>query len=457
MTEYCRADFGDDFAWGVASAAYQIEGAWNKDGKGPSIWDEFTRLKGKIRNGEDGRNACDFYHRFHRDLLLMSQMNIRKFRFSISWSRLFPKGTGQINRAGLDYYNQLVDFCLELDIEPWVTIYHWDLPAELEHKGGWTNRDMLTWFEEYAATCIRHFGDRVKNWMIMNEPMVFTGAGYFLGVHAPGRRGLTNFLKATHHAALCQAIGGRVARSLRPDLFIGTTFSTTHIEPFDRSNIDDLLAAKRIDVLANRLFIEPLLGMGYPLDDMPVLKRIENFMEAGDEKLLRFNMDFVGVQNYTRELVTHSYLTPYARAKVVKANLRKVPSTTMNWEVYPEAIYHALKKFSAYPNIPPIIVTENGAAFPDLVTNGEVPDINRRNYLQNYLGQVLRAKNEGVDVRGYFVWSFTDNFEWAEGYEARFGLVHIDYATQKRIIKSSGKWYSNFLREVESINKLRAV
>src|SRR5690554_189676 len=440
-----RSDFGEDFIWSVSAAAYQIEGAHNLYGKGESIWDQFVNRKGKILNDDKGNVSCDFYNRFEGDLALMRAMNIPNFRFSISWSRIFPDGIGQPNQMGIDFYNRLIDQCLELNIQPWITLYHWDLPLELEKLGGWTNRDILFWFGQYVSFCITTFGDRVKNWMVLNEPMVFTGAGYFLGVHAPGKKGLSNFLAATHHAALCQAEGGRIIKSLRNDLLVGTTFSCSYIQPYSNKE-KDVQAAKRIDTLLNRTFIEPLLGLGYPSQDLKAIRRIENFIKADDENRLKFDMDFIGIQNYTQEIVSHSYFTPFLKAKIIKANKRNVERTSMNWEVYPESIYQMLKKFSLYKGIKKLIVTENGAAFKDQVINGEVHDIQRKEYLQKYIAEVLRAKQEGINVQGYFVWSFTDNFEWAEGFHPRFGLVHINYETQKRIIKDSGKWYKSFLK-----------
>ena len=274
---------------------------------------------------------------------------------------------------------------------------------------------------------------------------MFTGAGYFLGVHAPGKKGLSNFLSAAHHAALCQAAGGRTIRSLRSDCKVGSTFSYSHIEPF-RPWEKDLLAAARADAMMNRLFLEPLLGLGYPTTEVKVLRRIERYMQQDDEANLRFDMDFIGVQNYTRELVTYSRWVPFVHAKIVKANQRTVAHTLMNWEIHPPAIYEALKTYAGYKNMPEIIVTENGAAFPDLPTAGEVPDQQRLEYLRDHIAQVLRARKEGIRVNGYFVWTFLDNFEWAEGYFPRFGIVHVDFETQQRTIKASGHWYAEFLR-----------
>lgn len=445
MAPLKKEAFGDDFIWGVSTAAYQIEGAHNKDGKEPSIWDVFVQKKKRIFQGQHGNIACDFYHRYPEDLELMRHINIYNHRFSIAWSRIFPEGNGQINQQGIDFYNKLIDRSLELRIKPWITLYHWDLPHALDRKGGWTNRDVKEWFGNYAATCVKHFGDRVKNWIVLNEPAVFCAAGYFFGIHAPGEKGLDTFLAAAHHTALAQAHGARIIKSLQTDSNVGTTFSCSHVEPFSFRE-KDIRAAKKADVLLNRLFIEPLLGLGYPTDSIKVLNRIENYMQQHDERDLKFDMDFIGLQNYTREIIKHSYFVPYLHAKIISAKTRKVETTSMNWEVYPESVYHILKKFNAYPNIPPLIITENGAAFPDDVVNGQIDDLKRKQYLQDAIQQVLRAKQEGMNVKGYFVWTFLDNFEWAEGYIPRFGLVYVDFPTQKRIVKASGHWYAGFLK-----------
>ncbi len=433
------------FHWGVSTAAYQVEGGWDADGKGKSIWDVFANTKGKIYQNQHGNDATDFYHRYAHDISIMSQLNIPNYRFSIAWSRILPDGTGDVNLAGVDFYNRVIDFCLELGIEPWVTLYHWDLPFELEKKGGWTNREIINWFGNYVELCVKYFGDRVKRWMILNEPMVFTGAGYFLGIHAPGRRGLNPFLAAAHHAAMCQAEGGRIVRSLSADAIIGTTFSCSHIQPFGNSS-QNMSAAKRVDTLLNRMFIEPLAGLGYPVKDLRMLQRLEPFVKDGDEMKLSFKMDFIGVQNYTREVVAASWVRPLIWAKILKADKGRVETTEMNWEVYPECIYEMLVKFAQYKLFDEIIVTENGAAFPDVVTNGKIQDEKRTHYLGEHIQQVLKARQEGINVNGYFVWSFTDNFEWAEGYRPRFGLVHVDYKTQRRLIKDSGYWYSALIK-----------
>ncbi len=438
-------DFGPDFNWGVSTAAYQVEGAWDSDGKGKSIWDVFSNTKGKTFQGENANIACDFYRRYTHDIILMAKLKIPNFRFSLSWSRLLPNGTGKVNPQGIEFYNRVIDFCLEMGIEPWITLYHWDLPNELEKRGGWTNREIIQWFGDYIELCARYFGDRVKNWMVLNEPVVFTGAGYFLGVHAPGRKGLNNFLAAIHHAAMCQAEGGRIIRSLIPNARVGTTFSSAYIQPFNTSWQDEK-AAQRIDTLLNRLFVEPLAGLGYPVADLKLLQRLEPYIKDGDEAKLAFNMDFIGVQNYTREMIAHSRFTPLIWAKVIKADKRNVETTEMNWEVYPESIYEMLIQFSKYTSFKEIIVSENGAAFQDQLVDGKIHDVKRINYLESHINQVLRAKKDGVNVTGYFVWSFTDNFEWAEGFKPRFGLVYVDFRSQERLIKESGYWYSMRIR-----------
>ncbi|GAA4745068.1 GH1 family beta-glucosidase [Flavisolibacter ginsenosidimutans] len=439
------SDFGKEFTWGVASSAYQTEGAYLEDGKGLSVWDVFTRQAGKIKGGDNGNQGVHFYHRYIQDIILMQFLNVKNFRFSLSWPRLLPEGIGKPNEKGIDFYNAVIDFCLECGIEPWVTLYHWDLPQALEEKGGWTNRDVVHWFEDYVAFCIQQFGDRVRHWMVLNEPMAFTGAGYFLGLHAPGKKGLGNFLPAVHHASLSLAAGARTIKTLNHNLIVGSTFSCSPVDPVDRAVLSQE-AAQRVDVLSNRLFIEPLLGLGYPWQDVKVLQGLERYMKAGDENLLKANLDFIGLQNYTREVVRHSTIMPYINARLVKAGKRNVPKTEMDWEIYPQGIYRVLKRFASYKGVDKIIITENGAAFNDVPVNGSVDDPQRIRFYEEYLAQVLKAKREGVNVQGYFAWSFTDNFEWAEGYSKRFGLVYVDYPTQRRIIKASGFWFQQFLQ-----------
>lgn len=441
-----KKDFGPDFKWGVSVAAYQIEGAHQKDGKGLSIWDVFTNTKGKIKDNQNGNVTADFYHRYQEDIDLIKHLNIPNFRFSISWSRILPNGTGQINQEGINYYSKVIDYCLALGIEPWVTLYHWDLPHALQLKGGWCNREVVKWFEEFVNICALNFGDRVKNWMVMNEPVVFTGAGYFLGLHAPGKKGIKNFLPAIHYVTLSIVAGAKILRKLVDGANIGVTFSCSHLEPH-RNLPRDIKAVKRVNALLNRLFIEPILGLGYPDVDLPILKGIKKYTKPEDAANLSFDFDFIGIQNYTREIIKNSWLIPYVNATLVKAEKRKVKLTEMKWEVYPKAMYQMIEQFNQYPQIRKLLITENGAAFADELVDGKIKDADRTQYIQDNLRQILRAKKDGYQVDGYFVWTLTDNFEWAEGYHPRFGLIHINFETQERIIKDSGHWYQQFLAE----------
>ena len=444
--DFTAADFGDDFLWGVATAAYQIEGAWNEDGKGPSIWDTFTHKKGNIHKNENGDVACDFYRNYASDIGLIKQMNMDAFRFSTSWSRVLPNGTGQVNQKGIDFYHRVIDSCLEQGVQPWMTLYHWDLPQALEDKGGWQNRDVVGAFEEYSNLITKSYGDKVKNWMVLNEPMAFTAIGYLLGIHAPGKTWPKNFVPTVHHATLCQADGGRIIRANVKDAHIGTTFSCSPVEPLNDKHSHDE-SVSRFDVLVNRLFIEPPQGLGYPTEDLPMIRRIEDFMKEGDEARMTFKFDFYGLQNYSRMIVKGNGIIPYVVGVPMNPkNMKPKPGITeMGWEVHPEGIYKMLKYFDRYEGIDKIIVTENGASFPDKLEGGAIHDEKRKKFYQDYLRQVLRAKREGVNVAGYFGWSLMDNFEWAEGYQTRFGLVHVDFETQKRTIKDSGLWFKEFL------------
>ena len=437
--------FGEDFLWGTSCSAYQIEGAWNEGGKSPSVWDEFTHRGGKIYQDQHGDTAVDFYHRYKEDIRLHKELNFKVFRFSIAWTRILPNGTGEINQEGINFYHKVIDECLAQGIEPWITLYHWDIPQVLEDQGGWTNRAVVEWFTEYTRVCARAYGSKVKNWMVFNEPAAFTSLGYLVGYHAPGKRGISKFMRATHHTCLAMAESGRMIRKMVPDARIGTNFSCSYVESFDGLKKHDK-AAKRMDAMLNRLFIEPSLGMGYPIADFPGLKRIENYMLPGDAEKLKFHFDFIGLQNYFRVVVKRSFI-PLVWGNQVKAEKRGVPVNEMGFEIYPEGIYQVLKQFDAYPGVDHLIITENGVCVEDHVENGNVHDQARIDFFRDYLAQVFRAKNEGVPVEGYFVWSLTDNFEWSEGYRPRFGLIHVDYATQKRTIKDSGYWFRELLQK----------
>ncbi len=442
VPEIAKEQFGKEFYWGVATSAYQIEGGTDTDGRGESVWDHFTLRKGKINDSADGKTAIDFYKNYKNDLRLLKSLNFSNFRLSISWSRILPDGTGKINQQGIDYYNNVINACLELGIEPWITLYHWDLPQKLEEKGGWTNRNILNWFSEFTEICTRAFGDRVKHWIVLNEPSGFTTLGYLAGIHAPGRTSLNGFFASVHHACLCQAEAGRIIRRNVKESHIGNALSCSYTIPL-KPDERHKKAAQRLNVMLNRLFIEPALGMGYPFQDLPLLRKIEKHIEPGDLDKLRFDFDFIGLQNYFK-VVAKPSLIPYIWANRVKP-AENAELTEMGWEVDPEGIYKIIKQFSQYP-VKEIIITENGAAFPDLLTNGRVHDQKRIDFFKRYLHQILKAKNEGANVTGYFAWTFIDNFEWAEGFRPRFGLVHNDSQTQVRTIKDSGLWFREFLK-----------
>ncbi|MCS7189747.1 MAG: GH1 family beta-glucosidase [Bacteroidia bacterium] len=438
-----RKDFGEDFHWGVSVSAYQIEGGWNSDGKGPSIWDAFVRKPGKVYHRETGDIACDFYHRYLEDIRLLKDLHIPCFRFSFSWPRLIPRGRGETNPKGVDFYHQVIDACLAMGIEPWVTLYHWDLPLALEEAyGGWTNRQILDDFLRYVEFCAQEYGKKVKYWMVMNEPLAFTALGYLLGIHAPGKRGFKNFMPAVHHVALAQAEGIRLLKQALPKGVVGTTFSTSPTFPYRERNLNDLAAARRYDAVLNRLFVEPLLGRGYPVDALPSLKEVfQRYAQKGDEERLIARPDFLGIQNYTREVIKHHGLVPWIKGRPIPPKRRKVPHQAMGWEVYPESLFLALRQFAQYDPTLPLIVTENGYAAEGETTH----DPERIAYLSQAIKQVHKAQQAGVLVKGYFVWTFMDNFEWAEGYRPQFGIVYVERRTLERKPKESAYWYRDFL------------
>jgi len=438
--------FGKDFLWGVAIAAAQNEGAYNIDGRGLSIWDVFARKSGKIKGGEKPYHACDFYYRYKDDLLLAKALGFKVFRFSIAWSRILPEGIGRVNKEGIAFYHKLIDECLQLGLVPYVTLYHWDLPYALEKEGGWASHQLLKWFTRFVTVCTTEFGDKVKNWIVLNEPMGFTSLGYMLGKHAPGKMGLDYFLPAVHNAAMAQAEGGRIIRSEVAKPHIGTSFSCSEVMPYSNKEAD-ILAAKRTDILLNRLFIEPTLGRGYPQEEgFALLDKLQIYNKAWKyTERLTFNFDFIGIQNYFALTVKHNPLIPYVQASEVKAVTRKVPHTAMGWEINAESFYRMIKRFWLYGTVKEIIISEGGACFKDELVHGVVNDAARIQYFQDYLQAALKAKQEGVNIKGYFAWTLMDNFEWSEGYKARFGLVHVDFKTQLRTIKNSGYWWRSFL------------
>lgn len=439
------SDFGPDFLWGVATAAAQIEGASNTYGKGPSIWDTFAKRSGKIKKGHQPDLACDFYHRYAEDIAMVKALGFKVFRFSISWPRVLPLGKGPVNEEGIRFYHNVIDECLSQGLIPYVTLYHWDLPEALSQLGGWTVFSINADFNEFVMLCAKTYGDKVKNWIVINEPFGFTSLGYMLGVHAPGETGVTNFLAAAQHTAIAQADGGRILRAEVPNARIGTTFSCSEIVPYT-AGANDLLAAKRVDCLMNRLFIEPALGMGFPTADWDVLERFAvSHSTWRHVKRMTFDFDFIGLQNYFPLVVRYNAFIPVVQAWEVKAKNRSKPHTAMGWEINADSFYNIIKQFASYPNVKEIMITENGAAFNDKLINGHVHDEDRIAFFKLYLQALLKVKNEGINLTGYMVWTLMDNFEWAEGYQARFGLVHNDFKTQQRSMKDSGYWWQQFL------------
>lgn len=442
------SDFGSDFVWGAATAAYQIEGAFNQDGKGPSIWDEFSR-RGKIKRRHTGDVACDHYNRFSEDVQLMRALRLNAYRFSISWPRVLPDGTiqGGINEAGFDFYKRLCDSLREAGIRPFATLYHWDLPLALHQAyGGWLDRKIVDHFAEYAALCAQRLGDHVNDWIILNEPFVFLLLGYGVGYFPPSRVGLSKFLKASHHAMLAQGRAARAMNAARSGLHLGTTNSTLAGTPH-RDTPANQRALARHDAFFNRLYIDPVVGRGYPLDALPALRGLEKFIHAGDMAEVSYDFAFHGINHYSRKIVRSARYVPYLGFRELSTARQKVERTAMGWEVYPPGLHQVLMKFNAYPEIPALYVTENGSAWPDIVTpEGRVHDPARTKYLQDYLAQCLRVIQEGGKLKGYFAWSLLDNLEWREGYDRRFGIIHVDFdGDRRRTIKDSGLWYSEFL------------
>lgn len=437
-------DFPKKFVWGVATSAYQTEGAFDKHGKKNSIWDTFTNDK-KFTKG-NGNIATDFYSKYEEDILKIKALNLGAFRFSLSWSRIFPDGIGEPNKKGVKFYHKVIDCCLKNEIEPWVTLYHWDLPQVLENEGGWTNREVLNWFTYFAEFCTKEYGTKVKKWMVLNEPMSFVGLGYFMGIHAPGRRGLGNFLPAAHHATLCQAIGGRIIRKNVDEAFVGTTFSCSVVKPknFFRRHVR---AAKRLDALLNRFFIEPALGLGYPTDEIPGLKRIEKYFELGDQDLMKFDFDFIGIQYYFRIVAQYSLFPPLLFANQIAAEKRNAKINNMGMEIYPKGLMKMLEKYSAYQNVKQIYITESGQCFDEEILNGEIDDQNRIKYFKKTFKICKKAIKKGIKLKGYFIWTLVDNFEWADGIKPRFGIIYNDFISQKRTLKKSAYWLQSFLKK----------
>ncbi|WP_062056191.1 glycoside hydrolase family 1 protein [Aquimarina longa] len=428
--------------WGVTIAAAQTEGAYDIDGRGASIWDTFTEKSYKIKDGSNAKIATDFYHKFKEDIDLAVDIGLQIFRFSISWSRILPEGIGEINPQGIKFYNQVIDYCIQVGIEPWITAYHWDLPQKLQDKGGWTNREIVNWYAVYVAILRDHFADRVTHWILINEGIVCIGGGYFLGVHAPGKRGIRNFISSTHHLLLAQAKGFTVLKE-KSGLQVGTAVSCTKIEPYGNT-IRDRVAANKIDALMNRLFIEPHLGLGYPDGDLPFLKRISKYYKEGDLEALKTDFDFIGIQTYTREVVKAAWYIPYLGAIQIKSQNRNVTPSVMGWETYPEGAQYFLERFAKYDSNKPLWLSECGMALA-----ADEDDQERINYYQKIIKITETVSHKGINLKGVLLWTLVDNFEWAEGYIPKFGIVRFDRKTLQRQIKKSGLWFKKYLSEIK--------
>jgi beta-glucosidase len=438
-----RVDFPPGFVWGTASSAYQIEGAVKEDGRGESVWDSFAHTPGKVHDGTNADVACDHYHRYREDVRLMKELGMRAYRFSTSWPRVLPTGTGAVNAKGLDFYSRLVDELLAAGIEPWVTLYHWDLPSALLDRGGFASRDSADWFAEYASLMARTLGDRVRHWITLNEPQIFNILGYLNGVHAPGLVDFPGYFAAAHHVHLAH---GRAVQAIRADAAspakVGIAQQIFPFHPVSDTDADRA-AARRLDGLFNRWYLDAVLLGSYPEDILSVVDFLPSPVRDGDMAIVRQPIDFVGINHYTRQFVRHDPSVPLLELAVEPAHRRPgAEYTDVGWEVYPPGLGEVLGRLRTEYGNPTVVITENGAAMPDTVENGRVHDPRRIAYLEAYLGELRRQMDAGTRVDGYFVWSFTDNFEWAEGCSKRFGLVHVDYETQVRTAKDSALWYS---------------
>ena len=436
--------FPPNFLWGAATSAYQIEGSPLADGAGPSIWHRFAHTAGKIAGGDTGDVACDHYRRFHEDVEWMRRLGLTAYRFSLSWSRILPNGTGQMNERGLDFYRRLVDALLEAGIEPFVTLYHWDLPAALDDRGGWLVRDVAGWFADYTAVCVRALDDRVRFWATLNEPWVVADGGYLHGVLAPGHHSAAEAARAAHHLLLAHAAGVEAYRAVGRNQ-IGLVLN---IEPKHPASLsaEDRAAAARADAAMNRLYADPIFLGRYPAELAEVYGDAWSEPPAADLARIRAPIDFLGINYYTRSVVRADPAVPYLRAAPVRQPASVYTAT--GWEVYPAGLAETLRWVRDRYGTIPLYVTENGAAFDDPPTApaGEVDDPQRVAYLADHLRALSQVLAEGLDVRGYFVWSLLDNFEWAHGFSKRFGLLHVDYTTLARTPKASARFYAEVIR-----------
>lgn len=446
--------FPDGFLWGASTSAYQVEGSPLADGAGPSNWHRFAHTPGLVANGDTGDVACDHYRRFRSDVALMADLGLNAYRFSISWSRVLPSGVGKPNPRGLAFYDRLVDALLARGIQPFVTLFHWDLPAALEDRGGWTNPDIAGWFADYAAVVFRALDDRVRFWTTINEPWVVTDGGYLHGTLAPGHRSPFEAAIASHN--LLRAHGAAV-RSYRADgrHAIGLV---VNLEPKHAASkrARDVSATARSDAYMNRQYLDPVFRGRYPKELSAMFGEAWP-RPAPDLSDARQPLDFLGINYYTRGVMRDAPEVPILRAARVRQ--RRRVHTQTGWEVYPEGLAEALSWVRRRYGDVPLYVTENGAAFDDAPAGEDlVPDVARVRYLREHVRAARRAIEAGVDLRGYFVWSLLDNFEWSHGYSKRFGIVHVDYATQKRTPKASAMFYADLIRESgAALNALKAL
>ena len=438
-------EFPPDFVWGAATAAYQIEGSPLADGAGPSIWHRFSHTPGNTANGDTGDVACDHYYRYASDVALMKELGLKGYRMSIGWGRVFPEGKGRINQAGLDFYSRLIDKLLENGIAPNVTLYHWDLPAALHDLGGWLNPDIASWFGDYASTMFDALGDRVPMWSTLNEPFIVMDGGYVSGTLAPGHHDLYEGARVTHnllrsHARAVQAFRARSAANSRIGLVVS-------LEPrYEASDsVEDKAATARMHAYSNRQYLDPVLLGEYPSELKEIFGEAWTVPDDADMQLIRQPVDFIGVNYYSRSVIRHDATQlPFRAARVAQA---ASPHTDMGWEIYPKGFTDTLTWIkSRYGDIP-LYVTENGSAWPDApaASDGRVEDPLRVEYLENHLKAIHDAIEQGVNLRGYYAWSLLDNYEWSHGYSKRFGIVHVNYETQERTIKDSGRFYSRVI------------
>ena len=441
MSEHLSPTFPRDFVWGAATASYQIEGAANEDGRGESVWDRFAATPGKVRNGESGAIACDFYHRYSDDILLMRELGIDAFRFSIAWPRVLPQGRGKVNKKGLDFYDRLVDELLDSGITPFCTLFHWDTPQVLDEEGGWPSRGIIEPFCEYVEAVSERLGDRVQHWITHNEPWVVAWVGHGWGHHAPGRTSDKEALAAAHHLLLSHGRAVEILRRNSPTAEVGITLNLDYVYAASNDPADGE-AVRWVDGLHNRWFLDPIFRGQYPDDMLEAWADDLPEIHDGDLATISAPIDFLGVNNYTSPLVAADLNG--GRSQIVRR--LDVDRTDMGWEVVPDGLHDLLVRLDREYGPQAIYVTENGAAFADVRGHdGSVEDPERRAFLEAYIDAAGRAIAAGVPLRGYFTWSLLDNFEWAWGYWKRFGLVYVDYPTLERVPKGSFYWYRDFI------------